>query len=225
MKAKIAVATTSGKAYYLIVNELKKRNIPFLSLTPNEPIPMEIEAVITTENEQRLISHEKTLTYREGVELEALINEALQIAQGKEYYERIIIGLDPGEVLGLAVLADGKIIETRNCFSVEDAVVNIKNILKNLRETPISSVSIKIGNGAPEYNEKLLLALDNELPQHVVLESVNEDGTDRPLSRTKHRRGLRDIDSAIRIAGRNGQVFRRRMKNESNSRKRQDSTS
>ena len=43
MKAKIAVATVSGKAYYLIVSELKKKNVPFLSLTPNERIPMEVK--------------------------------------------------------------------------------------------------------------------------------------------------------------------------------------
>ncbi len=59
MKAEIAVATISGKAYYLIVSELKKKNIPFLSLTPDESIPTEIKVVITTEKEKRLINHKK----------------------------------------------------------------------------------------------------------------------------------------------------------------------
>jgi hypothetical protein len=216
MKAKIAVATVSGKAYYLIVNELKRRNMPFLSLTPNDPIPIEIKVVITTEKEQPLINHEKILVYQDGVEPEALINEALQILQGKEYYEKIVVGVDPGEVFGLAVLADGRTIETGNCFSIEETLNKIQNILKNLAKTPVTSISIKVGNGVLEYKEKLLRALDNALPPNVTLESVSEAGTDRFLSENKHRRGLRDIVSAIRIAGRNGQIFPRRKTNESN---------
>jgi hypothetical protein len=217
MKAEIAVATTSGKAYYLIINELKKRNMPFLSLTPNESIPIEIKAVITTENERKEINHERVLVYRDGVEPEALINEAIQIVQGKGYYDRLVIGIDPGEVFGLAVLADGKVVETGNCFSVENTVNRIKDFLKSLESTSITSVSIKIGNGVPAFKEKLLQALDEALPNDITLESVSEAGTDRNLSETKHRRGLRDIVSAIQIAGRNGQTYTRRKTNEQNS--------
>jgi hypothetical protein len=214
MRAKIAVATISGKAYYLIVNELKKKNIPFISLTPNDNIPIEIKVVITTKEEQHLIDHEKILLYNDGVEPEALINEALQIIQGKEFYEKIVIGVDPGEVFGVAVLADGKVIETGNCFSVEETLDKIKNILRNLEKISVTSVSVKVGNGVPVYNEKLLRVLDDALPSNIVLESVGEAGTDRYLNETEHRRGLRDIVSAIRIAGRNGQTFSRRKTNE-----------
>ena len=225
MKAKIAVATVSGKAYYLIVNELKRKDTPFLSLTPNEPIPIEIKVVITTEGEKHLINHERILVCQEGMEPEAVVNEALQIVQGKEYYEKIVIGVDPGEVFGVAVLADGKVIETGNCFSFEQTLNKVKNILKNLGSTQITSVSVKVGDGVPAYKEKLLQLLDNALPPNVVLESVSEAGTNRYISETKHRRGLRDIVSAIRIAGRNGHKFSRRKTNESNSREQQNSAS
>lgn len=217
MRAKIAVATVSGKAYYLIVDELKKRNIPFLSLIPKESIPIEIKVVITTENEKHLINHEKILVYKEGKEPEAIINEALQIIQGKEYYEKIIIGVDPGEVFGLAVLADGKVIKTENCFSIEETLTKIENILKNIEKNSETSISVKIGNGVPLYKEKLLQSLDEALPSNITLESVSESGTDRCLSETKHRRGLRDIVSAIKIAGRNGHKFPRRKLYEANS--------
>ena len=216
MKAKIAVATVSGKAYYLIVSELKRKNIPFLSLTPNDPIPIEIKVVITTEEEQRLMNHEKILAYREGVNPEALLNEALQILQGKDHYEKIVIGIDPGEVFGLAVLADGKVIETENCFSIEETLGKVKNILNSLERTLVTSVSVKVGDGVLTYKEKLLRVLDDALPLNVTLESVSEVGTDRYLNQTKHRRGLRDIVSAIRIAGRNGHTFPRRKTNEPN---------
>lgn len=145
-----------------------------------------------------------------------MLNEALRIVQGKEYYERVVIGLDPGEVFGLAVLADGRVIETGNCFSAEEAVEKIRRSLKNLDTTPMTSISVKIGDGVPACKEKLLHALDETLPSNIVLESVSEAGTDRHLNEAKHRRGLRDIVSATRIAGRNGQAYPRRKVNEPN---------
>ncbi|RLI17181.1 hypothetical protein DRO44_04150, partial [Candidatus Bathyarchaeota archaeon] len=120
MKAQIAVATVSGKAYYLIVNALKSKNVPFLSVIPKENVPAEIKVVITTEKEKEQIKHEQILVYKEGTDPASLVNEALQIIQGKEAYEKIVIGVDPGEVVGLAVLADGKVLQTENCFSIEE---------------------------------------------------------------------------------------------------------
>jgi ABC-type sugar transport system ATPase subunit len=214
MKAKTAVATVSGKDYYLIVDELKKRNIPFLSLNPYEPIPVGIKVVITTEKEKSLLRHEKVLVYKEGDQPEALINEALKTIQGRGYFEKITIGVDPGEVFGLAVLADGKVIKTENCFSVKETLGKIQNILKNIKNMHASSISVKVGDGVPQYKEKLLCALDEELPSNVALMSVEEAGTDRCLNDAKHRRGLRDIVSAIQIAGRSGQRYRRSRAND-----------
>jgi hypothetical protein len=217
MKAEIAVATVSGKAYYMIVNELRKRGVPFLSLTPAESIPAEIKVVITTQKERCLVKHDRVLVYQNEVEPETLASEALQIVQGKEYYEKIVIGIDPGEVFGVAVLADGKIIETANCFSAKETTDKVKNILKNLKNVPTDHVSVKIGDGVSACKEKVLRGLDKALPPNVVLESVSEAGTNRNLNETKHRRGLRDIVSAIRIAGRSGHKFQRRETNEPNS--------
>lgn len=210
MKAKIAVATVSGKAYYIIVNELKKRHVPFLSLTPNERIPIEVKVVITTEEERPLIKHERVLIFKDGMETEALANQAFLVVQGKDHYGKIVIGVDPGEVFGLAVLADGKVVEAKNCFSVEETSDKIKSILENFKSDSATSISVKIGDGVPEYKDKLLQALDKMLPSNVVLQSVREAGTNRYMSETKHRRGLRDIVSATKIAGRNGHAFTRR---------------
>jgi len=216
MKAKIAVATVSGKAYYLIVNELKSRNIPFISLTPYDPVPMEIKVVLTTERERPLIKHENVLALGESEDVQALINQALQQAEGKSGYEEIVIGVDPGEILGLAVLADGKVIKTGNCFSIREAVDEIEKIVESLKDVKAGSIIVKIGDGIPEYKEKLLRALDNRLPPNVELESVSEAGTDRHISEAKHRRGIRDIVSAIKIAERSGQKFARRQLREGN---------
>jgi len=208
MKAKVAVATVQGKAYFLIVNKLKERNIPFISLVPGETVPTEVKAVITTEMEKHRINHEKILIYDSETEPDSVINEVMKILQGKEAYEKIVVGVDPGEVFGLAVIADGKVNETGNCFSIQEVLNKIRNILKNV-DVSSTVVSIKIGSGVPAHKE-LLEALDAALPPEMVLEVVSEAGTNRPLNDNKHRRGLRDIASAIRIAGRTGYVYPRR---------------
>ena len=154
------------------------------------------------------------MVYDSETEPDTVVNEAMKILQGKEVYEKIVIGVDPGEVFGLAVIADGKVNETGNCFSVQEALTKISSIIKNV-DFSSTAVSIKIGSGVPTYKE-LIETLDFTLPPEVVLEVVSEAGTNRLLNEDKHRRGLRDIASAIRIAGRAGHVYPRRKTGESN---------
>jgi hypothetical protein len=212
MTEKIAVATVSGKAYFLIVNELRERKMAFLSLIPGDPVPVEAKVVITTEKEKHLINHERTLVYDSETAPSSIVNEAVKILQGKESYEKIVVGIDPGEVFGLAVVADGKVNETDNCFSVQETQDKIKNIIKDV-DVYSTVVSVKIGNGVPAY-KNLLETLDSALPPEVILEVVSEAGTNRHINANKHRRGLRDIASAIRIAGRVGHVYSRRKTDE-----------
>jgi len=214
MKAKVAVATVQGKAYFLIVNKLKERNIPFISLVPGETVPTEVKAVITTEKEKHRINHEKILVYDGETEPDSIANEIRKILQGKEVYEKIVIGLDPGKVFGLAVIADGKVNETGNCFSIQEALTKVRSVLQDV-DFYSTAVTIKVGSGVPTYKE-LIEVFDLALPPEVVLLVVSEAGTNRALNDNKHRRGLRDIASAIRIAGRAGHIYPRRKTNEAN---------
>jgi len=212
MKAKVAVATVQGKTYFLIVNKLKEKNIPFISLIPGETVPTEVKVVITTEKEKNRINHEKVLVYNGETEPDALADEIRKILQGKEAYEKIVIGVDPGDVFGLAVVADGKVNETANCFSIQEVLKKTENIVKTV-DLAATVVTVKIGNGVPAYKD-LLEALDAVLPPEAVLEVVSEAGTSHILNENKHRRGLRDIASAIHIAGRTGYVYPRRKTSE-----------
>jgi hypothetical protein len=215
MKAKIAVVTVCGKDYYLIVNELKRRNTPFLSLTPHDSVPIEIDVVITTEKEKPLVKHQRILAFQEEMRPETLVNEALKIVRGKAFFRKITIGVDPGEVFGWAVLADGRVEETGNCFGFEETSDRIASIVRGFEGTAVESILVKVGDGVPQCTRNLLRVLDETLPASVLLESVSENGTSRGLNETKHRRGFRDIVSAIQIAGRRGRGFQRRRSDES----------
>ena len=207
MKAKIAVATVSGKAYYLIVSELKKKNVSFLSLKPNDDIPLDVKAVITTKKERSKITHQNVLEYEESQKLAEIVDEAIRIVKGKKIYERLVVGVDPGQNFGVAVLGDGNILETEDCTSASETVDTIKNVLSR---TPANHITIRIGNGVPSYTEELWRNLDDVIPRNIVIESVGEEGTSQCLGETAHRRGKRDVSSAIKIALRQGKILPRR---------------
>jgi len=206
MKAKIAVATVSGKAYYKLVNELKGRKMAFLSLKPWDPMPLDIDVVITTEKEHNLVKHPKVLIYEDNVDPATIIDEAVRLIQGKKNYERVIVGIDPGETFGVAILGDGNVVESFSCSSSEEAV---KAILQAFRKIPTSINVVKVGD-APLYTKELLRLLDDALPENVTIEIVSEAGTSHFTGDTIHRRGIRDMMSAALIAGRKGQFYLRR---------------
>jgi hypothetical protein len=206
MKAKIAVATVSGKAYYRLVNELKNRGLTFLSLKPWGYIPLDIDIVITTEKERNLVKHPKVLIYEYSVDPAIIVDEVVRLIQGKKNYERVIIGIDPGEIFGVAILGDGNVIETFSCSSSEEIV---KATLQAFKRIPTSINVVKVGN-APTYTKELLRLLDDTLPENVTIEVVSEAGTSHFTRDITHRRGIRDMMSAAMIAGRKGQLYSRR---------------
>ncbi len=206
MKGKVAVATVQGRAYYQIVNALKEQDINFVSVIPGESVPPRAKLVITTEEEKCKVNYGKVLIFHDGAELDSLMIEVKKLLLGKEKYEKIVVGIDPGEAIGLVLLADGKVIEEGNCYNSRELVNSILKIIRTVNFS-VTSVSVKIGNGVPVYKE-LLQDLDDALPAEVVLEVVDEAGTNRPF--TAHSRKIRHISSAIRIAGRTGRVLVRR---------------
>ena len=206
-KVKIALATVSGKAYYRLVKELKQRKIPFLSLIPRDHVPLNIKVVITTKEEQHLVKHPNILIFENEIAPTTIIDEAIRVTQGKRDYDRVIIGIDPGKTFGVATIADGKVLETTTCSSLEETV---NTVLESLSRTPATVNVVKIGNGAPIYAEKLVHLLNMSLPKRVAIEIVSEAGTSHFMRETTHQRGSRDVMSAIKIAERNGRILSRR---------------
>jgi hypothetical protein len=96
MKEKVAAATVQGKAYFLIVNQLREQNIPFISLVPGQSVPAKMTLVITTAQEKHLVTHEKILIFHNEDELDSLVDEVKKLLLGKEAFEKIVVGIGPG---------------------------------------------------------------------------------------------------------------------------------
>ncbi|MCW4006410.1 MAG: hypothetical protein NWF04_07440 [Candidatus Bathyarchaeota archaeon] len=207
MRVKAAVATVQGKAYYQIVGALKQKRVPFLSMIPSEPLPAEIRVVLTTEGEKHLINHERILVYSGEAEPELIASEARKILQGKDAYDNVVIGVDPGKAFGLAVVADGAVLDAENEFSVQAVLGKVQSVL---RTVGVSSrqVTVKVGNGVPVY-KTLVEELNGVMPPQVALEVVREEGTTHHCA-VRHGRRMRHIASAICIASRTGRYVQRR---------------
>ena len=193
------------------MNELKRKKLPFLSLKPTDSIPTEIRVIITTEREQQLVTHPNKVIYKEDSDPALIVAEAERIMQGKTSYEKIIIGIDPGKTFGIAVLGDGKILETANGSNEEDTFRIIKEAIE---KNPANSLIIRVGDSAPTYAENLLRLFEQELPENVGVEIVSEAGTTRLSQELPNRQGAKDVISAIKIAGRFGRPIKRRENSE-----------
>jgi transcriptional accessory protein Tex/SPT6 len=216
MIEKVAVATVQGKAYYFIVSKLREHDIPFISLVPADSVPAKIQIVITTEQEKSLVNHEKILILHSEEELGRLVDEIKVLLLGKTAFQKIVFGLDPGAATGLVAVADGKVIEEANCFSTKEVIGSILKVLRNVR-FEVTKIIVKIGNGVPVYKD-LLKSLDDALPSQIILEVVNEAGTNKPLKENKRSRRVRHISSATCIAGRAGNIVQRGNSNATHNR-------
>jgi hypothetical protein len=207
MKAKIAIATVHGRAYYELVKELQKKRLPFLSLKPWDPVPLHVKVVITTAEESHQISHPQILRFEQGSNPESVVDKAILTVQGKQGYEKVVVGVDPGKTYGIALLGDNKVLETLTSSNIEEAAHLVAD---SLNRFPAEVKVVRVGNGPPEYTKTLLDSLAKELPEETMMEIVSEAGTSRLTSKSANRRVLRDAVSAIKIAGRNGRAFSRK---------------
>ena len=206
MRTKIAVTTVSGKVYYRLVNELKQRKMPFLSLIPGESIPSSALVVITTDEEKTQVDHPTVLTYDAETDPSVTIDEAIRIIQRKQGYKEVAIGVDPGKTFGIAVLADGKILKKEERLTIEMA---IDTVLTEVKKNPAQVQKVRIGDGIPKLAQEIADRLDIALPENAKIEMVREAGTST-LRGKAFRRKMSDADSAARIAGKNGNPVPRR---------------
>jgi hypothetical protein len=173
MKPKIAVVTVDGRAYYELVNELQRKKLPLLSLKPWDPVPLNIKAVLTTKEESSQIEHPKILLFDQKINPESVVNEAFLIVQGKKRFEKIVIGIDPGNSCGIAIIGDNKILDTLATSNIEKT---FKIIVDSLKQFPADIRLIRIGDGIPEYTKILLSYLNDNLPRDVFVEIVSRLG-------------------------------------------------
>lgn len=186
----IAVATDNFEFYYDVVKELKQRDIPFVSISPTDPIPKNIGAILTTEKEAEGIDFDKVIPVSEDIRKG--IRQGLSALSGKESFQQMIVGIDPGEKPGIALLGDGKVLESVYADSPED----VRSIIENYIEAyEFHEIIIRIGHGDKTNRNRTINSLTGLC---VRIEIVNEEDT-------THGGFLQDLASAKEISVTSGE--------------------
>ncbi|MFW5903854.1 MAG: hypothetical protein ACOC89_01470 [Candidatus Saliniplasma sp.] len=189
----IAVATDNFEFYYDVVKELKQRDIPFVSISPTDPIPKNIAAILTTEKEADGIEFRKVIPVSDDIRKG--IRQALSAISGKESFQQMIVGIDPGEKPGIALLGDGKIMETVYADTPEE----VREVIDNYVDAyEFQEMIIRIGHGDKTNRNRTINSLAGLCAR---IEIVNEEDT-------THGGFLPDLTSAKEISITAGQPIR-----------------
>ncbi len=180
----IGVLTENFSVYYDLIKNLKKKDIAFESLSFDKKIPSRIGVIITTKEEGDRFKFRRKVFAAENAE--ETVQEALKVLSGKEKYSNLIIGIDPGERPGVAVVGDDEIIQRVQAETPEEVKGVIEHIFKDHHS---ENRRIRIGNGAKIFRDRTINAITDF---NVPIEIVDESGTTKRMDT--------DIEAAIEIA-------------------------
>jgi hypothetical protein len=194
MEKIIGLLTEDFRLYHDLVKALKRRGLMFVSLSFDDPVPPDVGVVITTHDEMEDIDFENKVAC---TDVGMAIAESIRILKGKDQFDELIVGIDPGAKPGIAILGDGLVLETKGASSPEDVAQMMKEIEASY---PASRIGLKIGHGDPTNRNRIINSLST---QKYDIEIVNEKGT-------THKSDSPDQEAAIGIASMKGHPARRK---------------
>ena len=186
----IALITDDFSLHQSIISEIRSRNLKIVTFRVGEEIPVRIGVVITTEPETGAIDFDPDRTVIAGPAERAdmVVDRAImKLRDIKDKRISIIIGIDPGERTGVAVLAETAVISTY-CVPMADVYRTVLRIMESVHP---GHVIIRIGHGARLIRTQIVNSL---IKLGAYIELVDETGTTPAKGRDA------DIRAAIRIA-------------------------
>ena len=195
----IGVYTKDFSLSHDIISRLKQRGIEFVHLHSLDRIPNRVGVIITSSLEGRDIKGKRIVFADCCRDIDSALDRAMDMLCGDD--NEIVLGVDPGEYPGIALLSGKSILRTWCASSVDEALRIIKNVLDDF---PHRKKIVRIGHDAKVYRDRLVEGLKGK---NVEIEIVNEERTSQKggLSR-KERNEL----AAIRIARSRGESLIRK---------------
>ncbi|EMA43443.1 hypothetical protein [Halococcus saccharolyticus] len=191
----IVVATEDFEVYHGVVTDLRERGVEFTTVEPGDAIPERARVLIASPDDE---FDPDTDTDIERVEADPeeprrAVDRALATLRDGG---RTIVGVDPGERPGIAVLS-GEVVVAAFHVPLADAAGVIADEIADAAD-PV----VRIGDGARLKGASLIDDLD------VPVELVDETGTTPYLGTGA--RGMGDVLAAVNIARRSGDRIRER---------------
>ena len=204
LDARIGIATTYGRPYYRFSTYLKTLDLAFDSILPEEILDYSGNLVFTTREEspkecEKPLLHEDIFEHPPTV----IKGKMMQKLSFNFEEEDLVLGVDPGQRIGLSVCYFGKEIESSFYSSVEDLVFHIIKVMGGLRA---KRKIVKIGDGNMQIAKEIASMLNLKFCSSFELEFVDEKKTS-PKIKNFNQRGKRDMLSAKFISQRDGYRF------------------
>ena len=186
----IVVATEDFRLYHEAVTTLREREVTFTTIEPAEPLPEGTNVVLSAPDDTVEIDDEVEHVTAEAEAVQPAIEDALSVV--RDGAGRTVIGVDPGNHPGIAVMVGETVVSTFH-VPLAEAVEVIEREVES-HEDPI----VRIGDGARLQGAQIVNELDG-----VTIELVDETGTTPYLGTGT--RGMGDVIAAINIARLSGE--------------------
>jgi hypothetical protein len=184
----IGLVTEDFRFFHQMVKLLNERHEPFASFGFDDPVPEGVGAIITTGAERGRVYFGTVISDDDP---EIAFKAARSVLRGKRF-DRIVIGIDPGRRPGIAVVGDGRIIDTELVYCPEDVMETLVRMTWSL---DFDVMVVRIGHGDPTNRNRIIHAV---WPLADEVEIVDESSTTKKTVTP-------DIDAAIMIAFTSGE--------------------
>ena len=181
----IVVATADFEVYHDVVGELGKRGADFTTVEPGAPLPEGTRVVVTGPGEDLDVPAGVHAVTAEPGEPREAVEAVLAHLRGEG--GRTVVGVDPGEQPGIAVLVGETVVAAYQVPADRAAGVVAEAV-----ETAVDPL-VRVGDGARLVGARLI----DDLPD-VPVELVDETGTTPSLGTGA--RGMGDVLAAVNIA-------------------------
>lgn len=187
----IVVATADFEVYHDVVGELRDRGVTFTTVEPGDDLPERTRVVITGADDE-VDPGDVSLVRASPDEPRRAVDEALATLRGGD--GRTVIGIDPGERPGIAILS-GETVVAAFAVPLADAAAVIERELEGAVD-PV----VRIGDGARLQGARIVDALEE-----IRVELVDETGTTPYLGQGARGTGVGDVLAAVNIARLSGE--------------------
>jgi hypothetical protein len=178
----LVVATADFELYHGLVGELRDRGVTFTTVEPGDDVP-DCDAVIVGADDPA--PGDVPVVRAGDGEPRRAVEEALALLRGGG--GRTVVGIDPGDRPGVAVLVGNTVVAAFH-VPLDDAAETVRAEIADAPD-PL----VRVGDGARLQGAKLIDALSD-----VPLELVDETGTTPYLGTGA--RGMGDVLAAVNIA-------------------------
>ena len=220
----VGIATSNGKAYYIITSFLKKIGVAYSDMVlvgdkfvnidfrtfyseKRDSGPRDnIRLIITTRKERLQLDSNNVICIEDLSEDTVVAKERLlSVLYPSKDGDSFIVGIDPGERTGVAAFINHREIESSVLSSLEEIVSRVTKLVDN---APSIRRIIRIGYGNPIKAVQLARILEKKYESRLKIQLVDERGTSTLGSRNNAKRGgTRDQRAAKLIAFREGFEF------------------